>query len=182
MKMSVKLLAAAFLFAGFAVCASADTTWVVDATFTYPSNGNTNTATGTFTLDPSLNIVTWNIAVAGSNTLADNTYTPGDSFLVLTTFDTTHIDFYDVTTNQYINLYLASPVSNAGGTINLLAGDSAADKNSTVVCNGCGVLDEGTISTTPEPLSLLLFGTGLVAIMGIARRRLKQSDLLKSPR
>lgn len=173
MNLGAKLLAAALFFAGFVTYASADTTWTLDATFTY--DGMTNTATGTFTVNSGLSAITsWDITVTGTNTLADDTYTSAPPDIVEFP-DTTHIDFYDGNTNQYIDLYLASPLSNAGGTINLLAGDDGETTNSTVVCAGCGVLDEGTLSSAPEPLSLLLFGTGLVAIMGIVRRKVSNS-------
>jgi hypothetical protein len=99
-KTAMKFLALAVLFVGFATCASADTVWNVDATFSY--NSVSNSATGTFQLDPSLNLVTWDITVAGSDTQSNNLYTPGDSIDVFP--DLTHLDFYDGSTNQYINL------------------------------------------------------------------------------
>lgn len=174
MNLGAKLLAAALFFAGFATYASADTTWTLDATFTY--DGMTNTATGTFTVNSGLSAITsWDITVTGTNTPADDTYTSAPPDIVEFP-DTTHVDFYDANTNQYIDLYLASPLSNAGGTINLLAGDNGETTNSTIVCGSdCGVLDEGTLSAAPEPLSLLLFGTGLVAIMGMVRRKVSNS-------
>jgi hypothetical protein len=176
MKMSVKVLTAVLFFAGFATCASADLTWDVNAVFSYNSTGNT--ATGTFTVNTGLTgLTTWDIFVAGSNTQANNEYTPGNSFPV---FDTTHVDLYDFATNQNINLYLSAPLSNSGGTIPLLFGDGGLTNNSTIVCAGCGTLVEGVVTTTPEPLSLVLFGTGLLAIMGVVRRKLPDRSSLAS--
>jgi hypothetical protein len=169
MKKSVKLLAAALLFLGFATCAWANTIWTVNASFIYPSAGTTNTATGTFTLDSSLNVVTWNITVAGTNVQADNTFTPANSSLITATFDTTHVDFYDASTNQYVDLYLASPLSNTGGTITLLAGDDGASKNSTVVCPGCGVLVHGTIKSSVLTTNYFANNTSAGAPQGTLR-------------
>src|SRR5579863_9138220 len=95
-----RILTLAGLVVGFGAFASADTIWNLDATFSY--NSLSNTATGTFELDPGLNLVAYDVTVAGTNALADNEYTPGDSFPIFP--DLTHLDFYDVTTNQYINL------------------------------------------------------------------------------
>jgi PEP-CTERM motif len=163
-----RLLFVAGLLTAFASHLPADTVWNVNATFSYNALGNT--ATGTFELDPSLNMVTWNTTVSGTNAAADNVYTPGDSISVYP--DSTHIDFYDGTTNQYIDLYLQTGVTNAGGTINLLYGDGGASSNSTIVCAGCGTLVQGTVSTSsvPEPSSLALVG-GAIAAIGFARRR-----------
>ena len=112
--------------------ASADTVWDVNATFSY--DGLTNNASGSFTLDSSLDLVTWNLMVDGTNTPADNDYTTGDSIAIYP--DQTHLDFYDGGTNQYIDLYFASPLSTAGGTINLLYGDGGESSDSTIVCDG----------------------------------------------
>jgi hypothetical protein len=163
-----KVLLVAGLVMGFAGYVSADTVWNVNATFSY--NSLANTASGTFELDPSLDLVTWNITVNGTNVPADNTYNPGDSIDIFP--DTTHLDFYDGTTNQYIDLYLQTGLSNAGGTINLLYGDGGASNNSTIVCAGCGTLVQGTVSTSsvPEPGGLALPG-GAIGAFGFTRRK-----------
>jgi len=149
----------------FSALAPADTIWNVNATFAY--NQLTNTASGSFTLNSSLDLVSWNITVAGTNTSADNTYTSVDSIDIFP--DLTHLDFYDGSTNQYIDLYFASPLSNSGGTINLLYGDGGQSDNATIVCDGCGTLLAGTVSTAtavPEPSSIALLAmTGLAVIL-----------------
>jgi len=166
-------LRALFSLAGLALAlsthASANTIWNVNASFLY--NSLTNQATGSFTLGPSLNLVTWDLVITGTNTQADNTYTPGDSIALFPNL--THLDFYDSGTGQYVDLYLASPLSTSGGTINLLAGDSGSDSNSTVVCGGCGILVSGNLSaanqgqsTVPEPSSIALSIAGLFLISG----------------
>jgi hypothetical protein len=109
LKTATKLLVYAGLVAGLATYASADTIWNVNATFKYNSLGNT--AKGTFELNSSLALVTWNITVSGTNIVADNVYTPSDSIDVYP--NSTHLDFYDGSTNQYIDLYLQTGLSNA---------------------------------------------------------------------
>jgi hypothetical protein len=169
-----KALTLAGLAAGLATIASADTVWYVDGTFSY--DGLANSVSGMFTLDPTLALLTYDITVDGSNLVADNRYTPGDSIAIYP--DQTHLDFYDGGTNQYLDLYLAGPLSNAGGTISLLAGDAGADSNSSIACPGCSVLVSGTLSTTPpsaapEPASIGL-ASGL-GILGLAAWRRKKA-------
>jgi hypothetical protein len=171
----IRLLALAGLAAGFTTYAAADTIWNLDARFSY--NALANTATGTFELDPSNDLVTWDITVSGTNVAADNVYTPGDSIDVFP--DLTHLDFYDGSTNQYIDLYLQSPLTSAGGTIDLLYGDGGASSNSTIVCAGCGTLESGMVSTSvvPEPSSICLFGSlaGLLVLQLLRRKFLART-------
>jgi hypothetical protein len=170
-----KMLVAVGFVAGFATYASADTIWDLDATFSIHSLSNT--ATGTFELNSSLDLVTWNVDVTGSNTEADNVYNPGDSISVFP--DTTHLDFYDGGTNQYIDLYLAKPLSNAGGTIKLLYGNGGQDDNAAIVCAGCGTLVSGIIvgeAVTPEPSFIgLLGGAGFLGLALLRRKRVLAS-------
>jgi hypothetical protein len=168
-----KVLTLAGLAAGFAALASADTIWYVDGSFDY--DGLTNSVSGTFALDPTLALLTYDVTVDGSNLVADNEYTPGNSIAIHP--DQTHLDFYDGSTNQYLDLYFASPLSNAGGTISLLAGDDGADSSSTIACPGCSVLVSGTVSTTapspaPEPASIgLASGVGVLGLAAWRRKK-----------
>jgi hypothetical protein len=169
MKKITTMLALAGLAAILATYAAADTIWDVDATFNY--DGLTNTETGTFELGPSLNLVTWDITVTGTNVAADNVYDPGDSIDVFP--DLTHLDFYDASTNQYANLYLQSPLTTSGGAIQLLYGDGGQTDNATIVCAGCGTLVSGSISAvaTPEPSSIDLFiGAGIFGVAVLRKR------------
>jgi len=174
LKNFLKFIACAAFALSLPALVSADTVWNVDATFGY--NNLTNAATGSFTLDPSLNLLSWNITVGGSNSAADNMYNSGDSIAIFP--DLTHLDSYDGSTNQYIDLYLASPLSSAGGTINLLYGDGGLSNNATIVCDGCGTLISGSVSTTaavPEPSSIALLA--MTGLAGIPLRRRKKASL-----
>ena len=176
MKYASRLCALAGLAVGLSVSASADTIWTLDATFAY--NDLTNHATGQFTLDSLLNLLSWNITVDGTNTQANDTYTGpgGDSIPVFP--DLTHLDFYDTVTNQYINLYLNAALSNTGGVIDLLHGDPSDFNNAIIVCDGCGTLVQGTVTgapagaEVPEPRLGVFLAMSLVGLAAFARRKL----------
>jgi hypothetical protein len=170
MKNISKMLCFLGLIAGFTTCASANTIWDLNATFSY--NGLSNLATGNFQLNSSLAVVNWDIAVTGTNTPANDVYNPSDSIPVFPNL--THLDFYDFNTTQYINLKLASPFTQAGGSINLLFGNgNGADDDATTVCAGCGTLVSGKVSTiaTPEPASIAVIGgAGLLGLALLWRK------------
>jgi hypothetical protein len=179
-----KLLTIAGLAFAFSACASADITWTFNTTtFCYNCGDvgyetDNDIAPGSyFTTDNTgADLTGYDITVEGTNTLADNVYTPLDSFRTLP-MDSTHIDLYDSGTGEYIDLYFASPgTTSAGGTVNLLQGDLGLDYNSTVVCDGCGTLVSGSVtaSTVPEPSAIVLLGT-VACIMGAAFRRRKRT-------
>jgi PEP-CTERM motif len=181
MNILTKTMIGVGLLLGSGVCAIADTIWTLnDATFQYNSTGNT--ATGTFELDPSLNLITWDITVAGTNTQADNVFTPGDSISVFP--DLTHLDFWDGATGQYIDLFFSSPLTTAGGTINLAAGDDGESSSSTITCPGCAVLVVNSdhrpsvtgVASTPEPATIPFLGAGLVLIGIVTRRKLVRAN------
>lgn len=171
MKNSIKLLYCLVLVFGLSAAAAADTIWNIDATLQY--NSYNNLATGSFTLDPSLNIVTYNIVVSGTNTQANGTFTPSNSFPVNP--NPTNFPFININTNpnRFLVLFLKRPVTNAGGTIPLLLGTGGLSVNSTIACPGCATLMSGYITTNsiPEPGSLALLGSGILAVAGLLRRR-----------
>ena len=171
MKNSTKLLCCFVLVFGLSAAASADMIWNIDATLQY--NSFNNTVTGSFTLDPSLNIVTYNIIVSGTNTQANGVFTPSNSFPVNpnpTTFPFINVNS---TPNRFLVLFLKRPVSNAGGSIPLLFGSGGLTVNSTIACPGCATLVSGYVTTNPipEPGSLALLGSGILAVAGLMRRR-----------
>jgi hypothetical protein len=181
-----KFMAFAGLAFGLATCASADTTWTFNSTtFCYncedtpPLETFNDIGAGSyFTTNASDAITGYDITVEGTNLVADNVYTPGDSIIIYP--DATHLDFYDGATNQYLDLYLAAPgITTAGGTVQLLAGDLGASSSSTITCPGCGTLVSGSITgggAVPEPrlgafMLLGLAGLGFFARKTFANRR-----------
>jgi hypothetical protein len=162
MKMRAKLLVTALVFAGFAMSASASPSWEVtwflnDVTF---SNGDM--ATGYFTTNNSItSIDAIAVVITGPNAfpvtqmpLTYLAYVPSEVGIANTDF------------SDYIDLYLASSLTGTGGIIPITSG---------VDCPGCGTLivnsDTELIGIAPEPKSLLLFGSGLLLLGGVFRKR-----------
>lgn len=180
MKNITKLFTIAGLAFAFATCASADITWNFNTTTFCLHCGFSNEldndikAGSFFTTDNTGATLTgWDITVEGTNTDANNEFTPGNSFRTLP-MDATHIDLYDGASGQYIDLFFAAPgTTSAGGTLNLLQGNLGADFNSTIVCNGCGTLVSGSVTanTVPEPRFGVVLLIGLAGLVFLARRK-----------
>jgi len=166
MKMSIKILAAVLFLAGFTTSASAGTTWTFsDVTF---SDGDT--LTGSFTTNPATNAIdSFSLLMTGPDaftiTQMVNSYLPGEIGMANGAF------------TLYVDLFPGSDLTSAGGTIPLTSGDDCGIEPCGLLNTGGNYDPEINGVVTPEPWSLLLFGTGLVAIMGIVRRKLPHKNV-----
>jgi hypothetical protein len=179
LKRITRLLAIAGLVLGFAACASAQVTWTLsDITF-----DNGNAATGYFVTDSTLtNVTSYSISVSGPAT--SQAFTA--SVFVATDLPTL-VGFANSDFSEFVALYWASPLTNAGGVIPFVPGGGGFDCGA---IGGCGTLlmgsgstpeligTIGTIGTTPEPATggLLLLGLGLMMGKRIAKWRRRATE------
>ena len=83
---------------------------------------------------------------------------------------TSLVDDSDVVVEGYTEYtYNVGPVSGSSNTLELTFGNGLGE----FLLDDVSVVDNGPV-VTPEPDSLLLFGTGLLALAGVARRRLSR--------
>jgi PEP-CTERM motif len=153
---------------------------------TFANSGATSMNSGTWTIYLSTTSADWNSLspTFSSNIGADNTMVFSGNLSQPWTFpDTLHINLttpftYTPGSGNLLMDVVVSGANDTGGTI----GFDANDVNSIMgrVYNG-GVTDFGSglvtdfttgAGATPEPSSIFLFGSGLVALLGAARRKL----------
>jgi hypothetical protein len=154
----MRKLALLSILLGASVCASANTTFVLNGvTF---SDGAT--ASGSFTINTALNaLVSWSINVTGSSLSPtanyDYTSTPSDSNYF--NISPTEVALASSPFAEYLVLIFNSSLG-GGGTIGLISGISV-DCNPT---GTCGALSTGSVSVvTPEPATALL----IIPMMGL---------------
>jgi len=161
----------------FSIFASANTIWDVNVIFR--SGSDANTVTGSFTTDSSFDIFNYDIAVSGTNSAADVTYTDADSNVFLSSSHETII-FYETLLGPGVGLQLGSALpSGSGSPINIVSGSFACG-----FLGGCATaLQSGSItdppSAVPEPSTAFLC---IPAILGLAffRRRKAAADQIVS--
>ena len=168
MKIFLKAIIGGALLLGSGVCAMADTIWTLDDVFF----NNGNSATGWFITDPTSTMIeSFSITVAGPDSAdAFTAAIMPDTYLANTPPE---IGIANSDWSEYVDLYLASSLTSAGGTIDLTGGYD---------CPGCGVLKvDGDFrprvigsAVTPEPSTVPFLGAGLalVALAGFRRKSL----------
>ena len=158
---------------------------VVTWTFQNATLNDGGTINGSYNYDATLNLITnWSVTTSGGDTVTFPAlnYNPGDSTAgVANDFQFNLTDaaaFCCSNPNQprILNVALAAPMTDAGGSINLITGNSG-----TVECYNCNPFRSaaggsvvGVEAVVPEPASgVLVFGAAaLAAMIGRMRRRL----------
>lgn len=165
MKVLAKVLIGTGLLLGSGVYAMADIIWTFNDVY-FEQNGDVNELTGSFMTDDAVTQAEdINLTITGD--LASGIFTPAqmvDSYLPDT------IGIADATFTDYIDLYLDSPLTSAGGTVDIGSGFD---------CEGCGTLRVGGdyapsvtgVEATPEPATIPVIGAGAVLLLLFARRR-----------
>ncbi len=154
------------LLIGSGVCATADTIWTLNDVFF----NNGNEATGWFTTDPTSTIIEdFSIVVSGSDSADAFTAAIMPSTYLANT--PPEIGIANADWSEYVDLYLASSLTSAGGTINLTGGYD---------CPGCGTLIVNSdrrpsvsgVVETPEPSAIPFLAAGLLVMGFVTRRKL----------
>ena len=169
MRSFLGLLATATVLAAFTFAAHADiidTFTLNDVTF-----ANGGTATGTVTID----------ITNGSFTNIDATYKAGSTadlfigVLAQGLSNNVYVAESQATSGDLLvfNLPQTSMVGYAGGNVCSLEHLCNGGFSSALVeANGTDIFFEtGSLTTTPEPSTLALFGTGILGLAGMARRK-----------
>ncbi|MGP0072189.1 MAG: PEP-CTERM sorting domain-containing protein [Bryobacteraceae bacterium] len=170
MKILLKAMIGGALLLGSGVCAMADTLWTLDDVFF----NNGNEATGWFITDPTSTIIeSFDITVSGADSAdAFTAANMPDTYLANTPPE---IGIANSDWSEYVDVYLASPLTSAGGTIDLTGGYD---------CPGCGVLNVDSdfrprvigSAVTPEPSTVPFLGAGLALLALAARRKLTRAS------
>ena len=122
-----------------------------------------NTYTGSVTWDPtvSLNLISFNTDFPGwvGATLADLAYAP--YFTLPAGIELFHAPAPVGNTNAFA--FFGTDPFFAYGTTITVNGEFADD--------GSGTVTWGSITSTPEPGTLIMFGSGIIALAGVIRRK-----------
>src|SRR5579862_5097152 len=158
MKTVSKALITLGLLAGGGVGAMADTIWTLnDIDF-----NNGNQATGWFSTDPTGTIIDgFSIQVTGPDSADAFTAAIMPSTYLANT--PPEIGIANSDWSEYVDLYLASPLTGAGGTIDITGGYD---------CPGCGTLIVNSdhrpsitgVASTPEPSSIPFLAGGVMVL------------------
>jgi hypothetical protein len=170
----MKMAICTMLAVGSVNAEAAPLTWTVDGV-TFNDGGSAN---GSFVYDADTGMYS-DIAInTTAGTILGGTAYPdvlrGDAFFLDVVPDAS---LASLTGSLLLNINFASPLTNAGGTIDIFIISEGFCQNAacTVIDGtdgrGAGLPDAGSVTAVPLPTAVWLFGSGLLGMIGVARRK-----------
>ena len=177
------VFAAAILLLGSSPAAAIPLIWTLQ-NVTFSDGG---IATGDLTFDAaSGSVLDWNISISGgdASTFPMFTYAPltvGDVGIFSAGPGLSFQFFVDpfavggTPTSRLLSLTTDGPLTDSGGTVSLITqADTPDGFFESVECYNCNpyrLIVNGTLNAVPLPASIWFFGSGLLSLIGISRRK-----------